>query len=311
MPCYSPLEAYKTVDGRVVFTDKDRGGSAVKLSLACGQCTGCRISRSRHWALRCVHEAQMHERNSFITLTYDDVHLPKDGSVDVRHWQTFAKRLRKKIGPFRFFHCGEYGEKSQRPHYHACVFGEDFASDRVFWKRDAGNDLFVSKVLTETWGKGFTTVGNLTYESAAYVARYIMKKASGPYAKAARYGRLDWTTGEYWEVRPEYITMSRRPGVGKTWFDKFMDDVYPEDEVVHDGRKFRPPRYYDKLLDAMDSFPSEPGAGEARRAGKELLEDLKLARACRISGNDDYSPARLAVRERVSLAKLARFERKL
>ncbi len=250
MTCIRPLRGFRAPGGQLKFT---RNGAWVDrpVSVSCGQCTGCRLERSKQWALRCIHEAKFHERNSFITLTYDNEHVPKDGSVDVSHWQKFAKRLRKRVGPFRFLHCGEYGEKSFRPHYHACIFGLDFVEDQVLFKQEEGHAIFTSALLTEVWGQGFTTHGALNFQSAAYVARYVMKKMTGSSA-ADEYRRIDSETGEEFFVRPPYVTMSRRPGIAKAWFDKYHQEVYPDDFVVEGGRKNRPPKFYDRLLEAQD-----------------------------------------------------------
>ncbi len=245
MVCFHPLTAYRSSGGKIVFSPKD-GYVDLPVDLACGQCQGCRLERSRQWALRCVHEAQMHKKNSFITLTYSPEHVPKDGSLRLEDWQKFAKRLRRKAGPFRFFHCGEYGEVNLRPHYHACIFGLDFIADRGLWKDDGKFPLFRSPLLDKAWGLGFATVGALTFKSAAYVARYVMKKANGDLARV-KYARVD-ENGEEYFVRPEYVTMSRRPGIGSKWFEKFKSDVYPSDEVVHEGKRYRPPRFYDSQL---------------------------------------------------------------
>ncbi len=253
------------------------------LELACGQCQGCRLERSRQWAIRCVHEAQMHKQNCFITLTYDPDHVPKDGSLHLEDWQRFAKRLRRKAGPFRFFHCGEYGEVNLRPHYHACIFGLDFVADRGLWKDDGRNPLFRSPLLDSTWGLGFATVGALTFKSAAYVARYIMKKATGPLA-----------VEKYGDRRPEYVTMSRRPGIGSKWFEKFRGDVYPSDEVIHEGKRFRPPRFYDGLLGADELYEYKV---KRRRALSNRVKEL--------------TPDRLRVREKCSEARVKAFERNL
>ncbi len=264
-----------------------------QLELACGQCQGCRLERSRQWALRCVHESQMHDRNCFLTLTYRAEELPADGSLHVEDWQKFAKRLRKKCGRFRFFHCGEYGDENLRPHYHAAVFGLDFGDDRKLFKTARGNSLFVSETLDEAWGLGFATIGSLTWKSAAYVARYVMKKATGPLAQE-RYERVDQVTGEVTRVRPEYTTMSRRPGIGSTWFEQFASDVYPADEVVHEGKRLRPPRFYDSKLPES-----------------ELLE-LKAKRRMKAAEHSlDQSSERLAVREKVAAARLSGLHRDL
>lgn len=256
MACFRPLRAYRAHGGGVVFNRKE-GFPDLPLDLACGQCIGCRVERSRQWALRCVHEASQHDRNCFVTLTYRPGDVPPDGSLDVRHWQLFAKRMRKAIGPFRFLHCGEYGETNFRPHYHALIFGQDFGRDRKLWRRDGDQELFTSQQLEDLWGLGFCTIGRLNYQTAAYVARYTLKKVTGDKAEE-HYRRIDLETGEEYSVRPEYATMSRRPGIGATWFDKFHRDVYPADEVIHEGRSYRPPVYYDRRLEVLDA-----GAGGA------------------------------------------------
>ncbi len=292
MVCFHPLTAYRSHGGGIVFNAKD-GFRDLPVDLACGQCQGCRLERSRQWALRCVHEAQLHSKNSFITLTYSPEHVPLDGSLHLEDWQKFAKRLRRKAGPFRYFHCGEYGEVNLRPHYHACIFGLDFVADRGLWKDTGKYPLFRSPLLDETWGLGFATVGALTFKSAAYVARYVMKKATGDLAKI-KYSRISEATGEEFFVRPEYVTMSRRPGIGSAWFKRFKSDVFPADEVVYEGKRYRPPRFYDGQL-----------------ADEELdMYKVKRRRALGFRGKD-LTPDRLAVREKCLEGQLSVFERNL
>ena len=255
MPCTRPLKAYRAAGGGISFASAGRAGGYADrpLQLPCGKCPSCKLERSRQWSVRMKHEMLMHPENCFITLTYSPEELPKDGSLDVSHWQKFAKRLKKRV-KFRHFMCGEYGEVNKRPHYHAILFGCDFP-DKKFWKEERGNRLYVSPMLEETWGHGFTSVGEATSQSAAYVARYCQKKVSEPYDDGsvdeylARYGRWCSDTGDFWTVRPEFTTMSRRPGIGSEWFKKYKSDVYPHDEVIMDGRRYRPPRYYDNQLD--------------------------------------------------------------
>jgi hypothetical protein len=196
MPCYSPILAYHPRDGSASrqFVFKSSEGNGVTVKLPCGSCVGCRLERSRQWALRCMHEAKMHPENCFITLTYNDLHLPDDRSLNYEHFQLFMKRLRKMIRdediraagdgvPFfrkvRFYMCGEYGEKLGRPHFHACIFGYNFP-DRKFWQKTSSkSSLDRSAILESLWPYGYSSVGNVTFESAAYVARYIMKKVGG------------------------------------------------------------------------------------------------------------------------------------
>lgn len=304
MPCFHPLKAFREVSGGVTFSDK--GSSAVSLELPCGQCIGCRAERARQWSIRCVHEAQMHDRNCFITLTYAGEKLPSDGSLHVKDWQRFAKRLRKKVGRFRYFMCGEYGDVNLRPHFHACMFGVDWDDKVLIQSNKRGDRLYTSELLEETWGNGLVSSGNLTIESAAYVARYVMKKAVNPkrYGDFSKYSRFNSDTGEVWNVRPEFCVMSRRPGIGKSWFDKYAGDVYPADEVVYDGRRFRPPRFYDGLLEkCSDSFP---------KSHLSSLEVLKDARRRKVAlRKEDLSAERLEVRERVAVARLSQLDRDL
>lgn len=292
MACFRPLSAYRAPGGGVVF-DSKKGYGDRPLSLPCGQCIGCRVERSRQWAIRCVHESEMHARNCFVTLTYDQVNLPPDGGLRVTDWQKFAKRLRKAVGPFRFFHCGEYGEQNKRPHYHACLFGVDFSADRVLLKKSLGGCLYFSPLLASVWGMGHTSVGDLTYESAAYVARYCVGKLTGEAAEL-EYSRVCPATGEVFGLRPPYVTMSRRPGIGSKWFERFGSDVYPSDEVIHKGRRFRPPRYYDSKLPEAE------------------LDVLKARRAARVGlRSEDLTYERLKVRDLVSIEKVKSLKRNL
>ena len=195
MTCYHPLLAYKH-DGKVVF-EKPRV-YAQGFNLPCNQCIGCRLNYSRQWAIRCIHEAQMHKNNCFITLTFSPEALASrknPRSLDMREWQLFMKRVRKKYGNgIKFFHCGEYGEKNKRPHYHALLFGHDF-TDKQLWTQRSGVKLYISEELKKLWPYGFSTIGDVTFESAAYCARYVLKKVTGD-AAAEHYTYTDPETGE-------------------------------------------------------------------------------------------------------------------
>ncbi len=294
MPCFHPLTAWKDVVGAITF--KPTEGVGFRFPLPCGQCRGCRLERSRQWAMRCVHEASLFEDNCFITLTYSDEFLPSDGSLNKKHFQDFMKRLRSRfVGRrIRFFHAGEYGAKHRRPHYHACLFNFDFADKKLF-KRVNGLSLYTSDVLDSIWKFGFCSVGTLTFESAAYVARYIMKKVTGD-AAAEHYLGCDDFTGELTELAPEYTTMSRRPGIGREWYERFAGDVFPGDDVVLRGRKMRPPRYYDCIYE------------------QENPDDFARIKAERVRashrGAADCTPERLAVRERCQELEEARYSRR-
>ena len=272
------------------------------MTVPCGQCTGCRLERSRQWAVRCMHEASLHQDNCFITLTYRDDELPDYGSLVVEDFQRFLKRLRKRVGKFRYFHCGEYGERFRRPHYHALLFGFDFR-DKVPWRMSNGYPTWRSPLLEKVWGVGNCEIGSVTFESAAYVARYCVKTLQNLRFRAGdresylaaverEYERLDSETGECVLVSPEYVTMSRRPGIGARWYEKYADEVFPSDEVIVRGKSCKPPRFYDKLF--------------AEASPEEALE-LRKARE-RGRSREDETPARLRVREVCTEARLILYQ---
>lgn len=200
-----------------------------------------------------VHESEHHDANSFLTLTYNSENLPANGSLVLDHWKKFAKRLRRKIGKFRFYHCGEYGDQNGRPHYHVALFGHDFSNDRVFKKNSPKSKmpLYTSALLDERWGKGDCYIGELTPDSCAYVAGYVANKITGQNAQW-HYEYKCPHTGETTKFKPEYSTMSRNPGIGEAWFKKWGTHIYPRDTLVHHGRKTKPPRYYDVLLEKQN-----------------------------------------------------------
>lgn len=257
MTCYHPLKAFRvlhqtTKAGKAVIAFSRPRGLSEPIDLPCGQCIGCRLDRSRQWALRCVHEASLYDQNSFVTLTYDDVHLPSNGSLVKEDHQKFIKRLRERfpIRKIRYFLCGEYGEDGQRPHYHALLFNLDFL-DKVFWCESKGNQVYRSPELEAIWPFGFSWIGDVTWQSAAYVARYVMKKVNGDHAWEKYVKDVDPETGECRYLEPEYIAMSRRPGIASRWYAQFKGDTL-KDYLTHEGRKYKLPRYYDKILEVED-----------------------------------------------------------
>jgi len=314
MPCYHPLDAFQGISARTgknVIHVRPKGvpravwlrdpkGSF--LGLPCGQCVGCRLERSRQWAVRCVHEASLYDENVFLTLTYSDLELPKDLSLDKRHFQLFMKRLRDKCPGerIRYFQCGEYGEQTRRPHYHALLFNIDFP-DKKIWKEERGNIYYRSDWLEARWKLGMVIIGSVTFESAAYVARYVMKKVTGDSDESRdlrekAYLRCD-DDGVAYMVQPEYITMSRGSGIGTGWFELFGDEVFPEDEVISRGHPVPPGRFYTDLLAASDP----EAAVLVKRKRAEFLHTRV----------EDCTPARLAMRERVKLAQVGLLKRSL
>jgi len=298
MPCYYPLRAYQCSDGHIVFYESKRHDTVKTLSLPCGQCIGCRLERSRQWAIRCMHEAQMHTQNCFITLTYNDAHLPSDRSLHYRDFQLFIKRLRKRYPgrKIRYYMAGEYGENFGRPHFHACLFGIDF-DDKKLWKRTSANSmLYTSRDLEILWPFGYSSVGDVTFESAAYVARYIMKKVTGKNAKE-HYTEIDPESGEITTRKPEFTKMSLKPGIGYEWYKQYTSDVYPHDYVVIRGKKVKPPKYYDKKYKIDQPY--------------EFDELLYIREKSAKLHFEDNTPERLLVKEQVAKAKLQKLKRNL
>lgn len=269
------------------FHDRD-SASLFPLSLACGQCIGCRVVRAREWAIRCAHESSLHAHNSFVTLTYAPNKLPEHGSLRPRDFTLFMKRLRKVYGKVRYLMSGEYGETTFRPHYHALLFGVDFyESVRLVDERE-GYSLFSSPVLDAVWSNGAAVIGALTQESASYVCKYTVKKVNGDVAHE-KYRRLCPFTGEETYVVPEFARMSLRPGIGEGWYRKWKSDCFPSDSVVYNGRLYPVPDYYFRLLERESPQCAETVANKRRAAVRKHAADL--------------TEDRLSVREEIAISK--------
>lgn len=324
MPCYTPLDAFEVIgkhnqkaNGKktILFT-RPQQTTYKEVTIPCGQCIGCKLTRSVTWASRCMHEAKEHDQNCFITLTYDEHNLPQDHSLRKDHFQKFLKRFRKAIHPqkIRYFMCGEYGDDSWRPHYHAIIFGYDFTSGTTYNKKycgrrqqiqssEVGNPYYISPLLSQLWPDGFHLIAECTWETAAYVARYCTKKITGDQAEE-HYTRtiLDWNefTGEIFEFRetellPEYGTMSTRPGIGNEWFKKYKSDCYPSNFLIQDGRKTPIPKYYDKLLEQENEIE---------------FKAIKIARELALLAHkQDLTPERLKQRHITKLAQANQLKR--
>lgn len=293
MPCFHPVHGFRGLGGKFVLASQHSPGR-IPMTIPCGGCIGCRVSRARDWATRLHHEAMLHEASSFLTLTFSDEFLPPSYSVDVRDMQLFMKRLRKRIGvSVRFFACGEYGDINLRPHYHVLLFGYDFP-DKVPWRKTgSGHVTYRSAELESVWQCGHCEVGTVTHESAGYVARYVLKKVNGDRAED-HYRRVHPLTGEVVTVAPEFVTMSNKPGIGAGWYEKFSGDAFPSDFVVVDGQKRPVPRYYKKKLSEEES--------------EEITRKRKVEARRQAANN---TPERLAVREEVLTLRLDQLKREL
>lgn len=285
MPCYHPLTAWR-LDGGIVRDEagnkkswpltfsRSLGVPGTELKIPCGQCIGCRLSYSREWATRCIHEASCHTANCFLTLTFNNLNLPATGSIDVRDIQLFIKRLRKELWPhkIRYAACGEYGSLLQRPHYHLLIFGYDFPDKKPFQKHKS-NIYYRSAQLEKLWTSGYSSIGSLTFESAAYTARYILKKQKG----------VDYDYRIYYDGRrPEFFVTSRRPGIGLQWISSYHRQVSQNGYIlIRNGVRVGVPGYYKSFLQL--NYPEEYGnlvRLERLRVKKQeltnLVEDVNL-----------------------------------
>ncbi len=321
MPCYHPLKAWNT--GRVrpdtgkpiyeitsyqqEFPSFWKGGFSVPefIEIPCGQCIGCRIEYSRQWANRCLLEMMYHRSAYFVTLTYDDQHVPRsyygspeDGTalpsltLNLRDCQLFFKRLRKSVSPqlIRFFGCAEYGPSTFRPHYHFIIFGlelPDLEPHNVVGYSKSRKQVYRSKLVERAWSfpprddrgesysdqppslAGIVTVQDVSWATCAYTARYVTKKLTGPY-------------GQFYKdfnIVPPFSLMSRRPGIGRQYYDDHKEDLYDYEFInvptEQGGKKFRPPKYYHKLFD-VDYPEKSAELKETRRLMAEAQKELKL-----------------------------------
>jgi hypothetical protein len=303
MPCYHPIPAWYPDDGsRIKFSPPNvkRSGKTVNYKphfhVPCNGCVGCRTEYSRQWAMRNLHEASLYADNSFITLTYDKKNLPQNNSLDKKAFPKFIRSLRQKNKgtKIRYYACGEYGDNFGRPHYHAILFNyfpplKDKKGKPDLVKLPNKKDLYTSTSISDAWGnKGFTSVGAVTFDSAAYVSSYVDKKIKGK-DKVSHYILYHPNTGELaepksshlqilsylkrgfvWLREPEFSLMSRGgrngKGIAFDWFDKYKTDAYPKDQLHINGRKMKPPKYYDTQYEFL--YPEEMELIKLKRAKK-------------------------------------------
>lgn len=199
--------------------------------LPCGQCLQCRLNKAKEWAVRCVLESLAYENNYFLTLTYDDEHLPSTGALEREDVQKFLKRFRARFGKVRYFGCGEYGTKNKRPHYHLILFGANITD-----LKHVGNGLYESKIVSEIWPYGFHYLGFVSYASCNYVAQYSTKKVFN-------------------NVSDEFLMCSTEPGIGYAWCKEHLAKVLEYDAVFGpfgSSKLAKLPRYFEKMAEALD-----------------------------------------------------------
>lgn len=236
MRCTHPRTVGFKADGKTLaWSQRERSKEYAPFQLPCGKCIECRLAYARDWAVRCVHEAQMHPQNSFVTLTYDDQHL-KDPKLVYADFQGFIKRLRHvSDDPLSYIVAGEYGEQTKRPHWHAIIFNWYPKDATYFRSNNRGDKIYESKILTEKWQKGQAELGSVTFHSAGYVARYSAKKL---------------VHGEEVEEYQPIFKVSSRRAIGAAWLEKYHTDIFNYGRLFVGGEIGHAsiPRYYTKWL---------------------------------------------------------------
>ncbi len=330
MACYHPL--YAMVTG---LTDKGKKAiriySAIELpnfkrahpeikewlTIPCGKCIGCRLDYSREWATRCMLEAKQYEHNQFITLTYDNDNLITNTGTDsvtgeVTEYATlvpddlakFIKDLRRYFEyhynhtGIRFYACGEYGEKYQRPHYHLILFNLPLPDKVPFFKNANGDQIYTSDIIQSIWDRGLTSIGEVTWNSAAYTARYVMKKVKGPTAK-------EWYSAR--NILPEFVRMSRKPGIAFGYYEENKYRIYENDEIILTNKKgkgevVKPSKYFDRLFD-LDS-------PEAMQAIKKKRQEMAInAMDCQLANTSLNKEEYLKLKENNKEESIKRLKR--
>lgn len=288
MACYHPIPAYQDRPGAEVHLWPPVGTATT--NLPCGKCIGCRTDLATDWARRAEHEASQWEHNCFVTLTYDDDHLPEHGHLRPKDLQKFIKRLRQAVrrtlrrreptilsvrptGP-RYLACGEYGENTNRPHFHLLLFNCAFSDQKA-----VGKDLHESATLARYWKLGGHRIGQLTGASANYVAQYSFKKLALP---EGSYEEDDGNVifiprhdieGEIY--KDAFLRASTVPPIGNGWVRKYGSDLKHGFLIAH-GKKQRIPRAVKKQLQKIDPQLAEQAA-LAASDHKRTKHDLRAA----------------------------------
>jgi hypothetical protein len=297
----------KEYEGKLYYKWNDYDGKSTNAIITderyrlipCGRCTECRLAYSREWANRCVLESLLYKSNWFITLTYNPEQIPtlrldtgelyrggvqevQNGKVLVSNTlfhddvQKFLKKLRfhlAKAGEpeIRYYMCGEYGSTTQRPHYHMIVYNLNVPDLEFYKLNELHQPYFQSEWLEKMWGHGFVTLGEVNWNTCAYVARYIMKKVKGD--KAEEFYKSIGKT-------PEYTRMSLKPGIGAKYYELNKEQIYKFDQIIIPGKqakKVQPSKYFDKLYD-IDNPERMQEIKKAREKNARLAQQLKLSK---------------------------------
>ena len=227
----------------------DLNGEAVEyFTIPCGRCIGCRIDKARDWSVRIMCETKSSLLSSwFLTLTYDDLHMT-DLSLNKQDFKDFIKDLRNYVyyrtgECIRYFGCGEYGDSSGRKHYHMIIFN---LGDLDIKPRSAKNGYiyYESEIINQLWNKGFVVIAEVNLQTAAYVAKYTLKKQG-----LKKYDELD--------IQAPFILMSTRPGIGYKYLSDHVQELINKPYIFMDHKNYSLPRYFKRVLEEEYNIPTE------------------------------------------------------
>lgn len=252
----------------ITIKARPKGAPSHIATVKCGKCLQCAQEYSIEWSYRILDECTLHERNCFITLTFNEENLPSPPTVSRRDVQLFMKSLRQEIAPLkiRFFACGEYGKKNKRPHYHFIIFGW-FPNDCYEWQREDGYVLYRSPTLEKVWKKGFSLVGEVTERSALYCAKYMNKFSFRQHPQGVPVVVENEVTPFFDYLSPPFVQMSNRPGIG---YGCVYNSSLEADRIYRNGHSIKIPRYYLKVMEQDGIFLDE--FKERRQLTGALLE---------------------------------------
>lgn len=289
--CTSPLVAYPSPSGGRPSFVRPPGHSGRILELPCGQCLHCRIGREREWSTRLMHEALFYPGLSwFVTNTFAPEFALPDASVSKETGALYLKRCRHAFGAIRYMQRAEYGERTHRAHYHYALFGPDLTDLRPARRNERGDQLYTSATLEKLWPYGFVEVAPLDAGSARYMSRYLVRSFKGEGLRPWDFVSPD---GVITEREPPFISMSRRPGIGRRYVERYGHELGAGDFVVVDGRKSPTPGYYHRVLEDL-----APALAERLAAQREAFVYSDKAKA-------ERRPYRRAAKAKVLSARLS------
>lgn len=310
MHCISPIKAAYTASGDLTYNNRIASKELEGIQFECRKCLPCRLNIAREKAIRCMHEASQHEENIFLTLTYSDQNLISP-RLQYKDWQDFAKRLRTTTSnKITYMVTGEYGDKNKRPHWHAILFNYRPTDAKYYQNTDRGDQIHTSSLIDELWGKNDpesapSQIGEVTLDSAGYVARYAAKKL------------IHGHDGTH-DYNPTHKTSSKR-AIGRSWIEKYHDHTFQNGFVVlSNGQQTKIPRYY---VDWAKKYKYELWKHyvtevrpkiQLQTIEKIRKEELEfLSQSLNYTGDAKYPLTRPQVKETILKLKFKRLQEKL